>query len=86
MTEDKSIEATVAELYFHYACRALLGGGKGQYVMEGLRKENPELCEKIMKVAREYLEEVEARRMEDAKKWDGGMLRLAKDLGEERSN
>jgi len=39
-----------------YACRALLGGGKGQFVMEELKKENPAYYERIMGEARRQLE------------------------------
>lgn len=39
-----------------YACRALLGGGKGKSVMEELKKINQPYYEQIMSAARAKLE------------------------------
>lgn len=43
------------DLYVSYACRALLGGGKGRYIMDGLKEENPQLYFAVMNKAREKL-------------------------------
>jgi hypothetical protein len=45
----------VDAIHIDYACRALLGGGKGKSVMEELKKVNPEYYEQIMSLAREEL-------------------------------
>jgi hypothetical protein len=45
------------ELNIDYACRALLGGGKGQSVMEQWLRTNPEYHAKIMAEAKKRLAE-----------------------------
>jgi len=44
------------EINIDYACRALLGGGKGQSVMEELQKANPTYHDWIMSEARKKME------------------------------
>jgi hypothetical protein len=45
----------VDEINIDYACRALLGGGKGKSVMEELKKVNQPYYDQIMSLARERL-------------------------------
>ncbi len=52
----ETLQETLDQINIDYACRALLGGGKGQYVMEQLKKENPTYYERIMSEARKQLE------------------------------
>jgi len=49
---NESLEELLFDMYLNYAKRALLGGGKGKFVMEQLRKDNPAAYNKIMEVAR----------------------------------
>ena len=86
MMPEKTLDQLVLDLYFHYACRSLLGGGKGQFVMEQLEKDSPGLYNEIMEAARIYLEQREEQRLEAARMWEDGMMRLAEDLEKERSN
>jgi len=86
MMLEKTLNDLVLDLYFHYACRSLLGDGKGEFVMGRLEKENPELHTEVMKAARTYLKQREEQRLEVARMWEDGMLRLAEDLEKERSN
>ena len=86
MTEQKSLEHIVAKLYFDYAVRLLSGDGKGMAVMEQLEEDSPELHAEVMKAARQYLKQREAQRLEAARMWDDGMMRLTEDLEKERSN
>jgi hypothetical protein len=51
-----TLQELIDEINISYACRALLGGGKGLSVMEILRKENPDYYEKIMREARKKVE------------------------------
>ena len=86
MMLEKTLNDLVLDLYFNYACRSLLGGGKGQFVMEQFERDSPGLYNEIMKAARIYLEQREEQRLEAARMWDDGVLRLAEDLEKERSN
>jgi hypothetical protein len=45
----------VDEIHVDYACRALLGGGKGKSVMEELKKVNRPYYDQIISLARERL-------------------------------
>jgi len=45
----------LAGLYLNYAMRALLGGGKGQYVMQQLKTDAPDIYEAVMAGARTLL-------------------------------
>lgn len=51
-----SIQDELDQINIDYACRALLGGAKGQSVMEELKKGNPAYYERIMGEARKELE------------------------------
>lgn len=53
---EKEVAAHINEININYACRALLGGGKGISVMEAIRELNPEYYEKLMAEARARLE------------------------------
>lgn len=56
----------IDEINVGYACRALLGGGKGKFVMEELKKINPTYYERIMSEAVNRLEkEVEDGNLSD---------------------
>ena len=52
MKDEQSQVGLVAQLYFDYACRALLGGGKGEYVMMKLYEESPETYRVVLEAAR----------------------------------
>jgi len=86
MTEKQSLEHLVAKLCFDYAVRALLGDGKGTAVMEQLERDSSELYNEVMKAARLYIEQVAKQRLEVARAWEDGMMRLAEDLEKEGSN
>ena len=86
MMPEKTFNHLVAKLIFDYACRSLLGGGKGEFVMAQLERDNPEVHREVMEAARIYLKQREEQRLEAARMWEDGMLRLAEDLGKERSN
>ena len=86
MMPEKTLNHLVVKLIFDYAVRSLLGGGKGEFVMEQLERDSPELHGEVMKAAKIYLEQRERQRLEAARMWEDGMLRLAEDLGKERSN
>ena len=47
----------LGSLYLNYAKRALMGGGKGKFVIGQLRSQNPELADSIMDRARAELQE-----------------------------
>ena len=83
---EKTLDQLVAKFTLDYACRSLLGDGKGKAVMDQLEKDYPELHTEVMKAARIYLEQREAQRLEAARMWEDGMMRLAEDLEKERSN
>ena len=51
-----TLQELIDEINISYACRALLGGGKGQSVMELLRKQNPYYYERIMTEAKRRME------------------------------
>jgi len=51
-----TIEEILFDLYLNYAKRALLGGGKGQYVMMRLRQENEELYRQVIRRAKDELD------------------------------
>ena len=51
----QTIGEILFDLYLNYAKRALLGGGKGQYVMMRLRQEDEDLYHQIMRRARDEL-------------------------------
>ena len=48
----EDLEDLLFDLYLNYAKRALLGGGKGKFMMEQLKRSNPAVYHKIMEVAR----------------------------------
>ena len=52
---EKSLDQLLFELYVDYACRALLGGGKGKFVMDKLRIEDPDFYYLVMKRAKEVM-------------------------------
>lgn len=52
----ETLQETLDQINIDYACRALLGGGKGKFVIEQLKKENPAYYEQIMSEARRQLE------------------------------
>jgi len=51
-----TIDEILFDLYLNYAKRALLGGGKGQYVMTRLRQEDEELYHRVMRRAKDELD------------------------------
>ena len=48
----------MVELYINYAMRALMGGGKGRFVMEQLKEDNPELHKFVMAEAQRSLDKL----------------------------
>jgi hypothetical protein len=53
---EKQAQTLLDEINIDYACRALLGGGKGQSVMNLLQEGNPDYYKRIMSEARKRLE------------------------------
>lgn len=51
----EALQAHLDQINIDYACRALLGGGKGKSVMEELRKTNSAYYESIMSEARKRI-------------------------------
>jgi hypothetical protein len=60
---EKEVAEHINEININYACRALLGGGKGISVMEAIRAQNPEYYEHIIAEAKARLEK-EGRNVE----------------------
>jgi len=56
------IEEALFELLVSYAKRALLGGSKGQYVMEGVKRHNIELYHSLMRRAKDELNQADVSR------------------------
>lgn len=52
----ETVQETLDQINIDYACRALLGGGKGKSVMKELQKANPAYYERIMSEARRQME------------------------------
>ncbi|MBA7506100.1 hypothetical protein ES706_04780 [subsurface metagenome] len=52
----ETLQGTLDQINIDYACRALLGGGKGKSVMEELKQANPAYYEQIMSEARRQME------------------------------
>ena len=48
----QSLDEIVFDLLVSYGCRALLGGGKGQFIMRQLKADNPQLYRQVMEKAR----------------------------------
>lgn len=55
MNELDDLQVGIDRLYLGYACRALRGGGKGKFVMQQLKGENPKYYKAVMKAARKHL-------------------------------
>lgn len=49
-------QMVIDEMNINYACRALLGGGKGKSVMDQLQRQNPQYYQRIMGEAIKKLE------------------------------
>jgi hypothetical protein len=57
MESARQAQALLDEINIDYACRALLGGGKGQSVMNLLQEQDPDYYKRIMAEARKRLSE-----------------------------
>lgn len=86
MTEQENLEQKIAGLYFGYACRALLGGGKGQSVMIQLYEDNPEFYRVVMEAAKQYLAKAHSVPLEKLDERYRQLQVIVGDLEKERSN
>lgn len=86
MEEELTLEEHVAGLYLSYACRALLGGGKGMFVMLELHDQSPEHYRLIMEAAKKHLLKTHPELREDIMKRERQIEALTQDLVRERSN
>jgi len=86
MKDEQSPDELIAQLYFDYACRALLGGGKGEYVMTQLYEESPETYRVILESARVSLAKTPNRDLGELDKRYRQLQVIVGDLEKERSN
>lgn len=86
MTEKQTLEEAVAGVYFNYACRALLGGGKGMYVMGELYKDSPESYYVVVKCARVHLLKAHQMPLERVEERERQLEAYVRGLDQERSN
>jgi len=56
------IEKALFDLLLNYAKRALLGGGKGRYVMEGVKRHDIMLYHNLMRRAKDELNQANVSR------------------------
>ena len=86
MKDEQSSDESLAQLYFDYACRALLGGGKGEFVMMQLYAESPEACRVVLEAARVSLAKTPNRDLGELDKRYRQLQVIVGDLEKERSN
>ena len=86
MTGDERYIKGITELYFNYACCALLGEGRGEFLMTQLYDESPELYREFMNAARDYLTSVPVVKIELVNQRYRELQVIQGDLEKERSN
>jgi len=86
MKDELTLEEQVAGLYFSYACRALLGGNKGAYVMLQLYDQSPEHYRLTIEAAHEHLLRTHNELKETVEKRYRQLQVVVGDLDRERSN
>ena len=86
VTEQKTLEHAITELYFDYACRALLGGGKGMYVMVQLYEHSPEVYRVMLEAANAHLAKAHDVSLEQLDERYRQLQVIVGDLDKERSN
>lgn len=86
MTEEKTLEQKIAGLYFDYACRALLGDGKGVFMMLNLYEDSPEAYRVFMEAAKEHLVKAQSVPLEKLDERYRQLQMIVGDLEKERSN
>jgi len=86
MSEIQDLDEAVAGIYFNYACRALLGGGKGRFVMLELYGENPEGYRYVIAVAKKRLVSTNGVSLESVEEQERILNTLTEDLDKERGN
>jgi len=86
MAGKQTLDQMMVSLHFHYACRALLGGGKGTFVMMQLYEKQPGAYREIMEAAKKHLAEVDHVNIEMLDKRYRELQMIVGDLEKERSN
>lgn len=86
MEKELTLEEQVADLCFRSACRALLGDGKGMFVMLELYDQSPEHYHLIMKVAKEHLIKNSPQLVGNILRNEKAIEALTQDLERERGN
>ena len=86
MEDEKALVRQVVGLYFDYACRALLGGGKGMYAMNQLYEQSPECFRNVYEAARLHLMEKHPKLAEKVDERYRQLQLIVGDLERERSN
>lgn len=86
MTDEETLVKHVVGLYFNYACRALLGGGKGMYVMNQLYQQSPECYRLVYEAARLELMNKHPKLAEKVDERYRQLQLIVGDLEKERSN
>jgi len=86
MKEEQSLDSIMIGLVFDYACRALLGGGKGVYVMLQLYERSPELYRGFIEAARKFLADKPGIDLEELDERYRQLQMIVGDLEKERSN
>jgi len=83
MKEQKDIMESISKLYFDYACRALLGGGKGTTMMAQLYKDNKQLYFMFLGAAKKCLIRVDGYKLETIEKGEKQLEAFIRGLKEE---
>jgi len=86
MSDEKTLAEHIVDVYFNYACRALLGGGKGMYVMNQLYGHSPETFRIIYEAARLNLMQKHPELAEKVDERYRQLQLVVGDLERERSN
>uniref|UniRef100_A0A6M3IEF6 Uncharacterized protein n=1 Tax=viral metagenome TaxID=1070528 RepID=A0A6M3IEF6_9ZZZZ len=84
--DDLTLEELRNGLYFSYACRALLGGGKGTFIMLQLYEQSPEHYRLTMDAAKKELLKTHSGLREAIAERYRQLQMVAGDLMRERSN
>lgn len=86
MTKESEAMEAVVGLYFDFACRALLGGGKGMFILAQVHDDSIETYQKLIDAAEHHLVKVDGFELDVIAKNKRKLADYIGDLERERSN
>ena len=86
MTDKNDVVESLVGLYFDFACRALMGGGKGMYILAQVHEDSVEAYQKLINAAEQHLVRIEGMQPDIVAKHKRNLADYIRDLERERSN